>query len=184
MKNRLADEQSLYLRMYADDPVHWQPWSNEAFSIARERDRPVFVSIGFSSCHECSLMEDESFSDSEVAMLLNESFINIKVDREERPDIDAVYMAACKLLNDGKGGWPLTVLLDHERRPFFAGSYFPRNSRQGQVGLMEMLPRIKYLWLNSRDKLIKSSEEITKVIGPPPELSSCAAGGDAPGGLA
>lgn len=168
MRNRLADEQSPYLRKHADNPVHWQPWSTEAFALAREHDRPVFVSIGYSTCHGCSVMEDESFSDPEVSRLLNESFINVKVDREEHPDVEAACMAACRMLNGGKGGWPLSVFMDHERRPFFVGMYFPKNSRKDHVGFMDIIPRIKYLWINSRDSLKKSAEEITNAIGQVP----------------
>jgi len=178
MPNRLANEQSPYLRKHAENPVDWHPWGDEAFELARREDKPVFLSIGYTTCHWCNVMEEESFSDPEAAALLNDAFINIKVDREERPDVDAVYMAACQILNSGRGGWPLSIFLDHERRPFFAGTYFPKVSREGQTGLMDMVPRIKYIWLNDRESLLRSSAEITRAIGAPPEE----AGGDIPKG--
>jgi len=176
--NRLVNELSPYLRKHAENPVDWHPWGDEAFELARREDKPVFLSIGYTTCHWCNVMEEESFSDPEAAALLNETFINIKVDREERPDVDAVYMAACQILNKGRGGWPLSIFLDHERRPFFAGTYFPKASREGQIGLMDIVPRIKYIWLNDRESLTRSSAEITEAIGRTPE----AAGGHIPTG--
>lgn len=164
MPNRLEDERSPYLKKHAHNPVDWHPWGDEAFALARREDKPVFLSIGYDGCHECGLMARESFSDPEVAALLNEAFICIKADREERPDLDTAYTAACIKLN-GSGGWPLTVLLDHEGRPFFAGTYYPRQTQGSNVGLMDLIPRVKYLWLNSRADLMRAADEIVKSMG-------------------
>ncbi len=125
--NRLAQEKSPYLLQHAQNPVDWYPWGPEAFEKARREDKPVFLSIGYSTCHWCHVMEEESFEDNEVAALLNGGYVAIKVDREERPDIDAVYMAACQAMT-GRGGWPLTVLMTPEQKPFWTGTYlgFPR----------------------------------------------------------
>lgn len=166
MPNRLINEKSPYLIKHAHNPVDWHPWGDEAFALAQKEDKPVFLSIGYTTCHWCNVMEEESFNDSAIGKLLNEAFICIKVDREERPDVDAVYMAACQVLN-GSGGWPLTVLLDHERRPFFAGTYYPKETHEGRIGMTDLIPRIKYLWLNGRDDLIKSAQQITEAIGKP-----------------
>ena len=178
MSNKLINEQSPYLRKHAGNPVDWHPWGDEAFELARSQDKPVFLSIGYTTCHWCNVMEEESFSDPEAAGLLNEAFVCIKVDREERPDIDAVYMAACQMFNNGRGGWPLSIFLDHDRRPFFAGTYFPKESRQGQLGLMDMVPRIRYIWLNDRQSLLRSSAEIIEAMGRAPEPID----GDTPAG--
>lgn len=179
MPNRLADELSPYLRKHAENPVDWYPWSDEAFELARQTGKPVFVSIGYTTCHWCNVMEEESFSDPAVGKLLNDSFVNIKVDREERPDVDAVYMAACQTLNNGRGGWPLSVFLDHERRPFFAGTYFPKKSVDGRIGLMDLVSRIRYLWLNSYDSLLRSSAELTQAIGSTPKAPADSASKEA-----
>ncbi len=150
--NELIHESSPYLRQHAWNPVHWVPWSTHAFERARREDKPVFLSIGYSTCHWCHVMERESFEDPEVADLMNRAFVNIKVDREERPDIDAFYMAACQVFT-GSGGWPLTILTDADRRPFFAGTYIPRTNRWNRVGLIELIPRIEALWQTDRDEL-------------------------------
>ena len=143
--NRLALEKSPYLLQHAHNPVDWYPWGEEAFARARAEDRPVFLSIGYATCHWCHVMERESFEDSAVAALLNEGFVPIKVDREERPDLDGVYMTVCQLTT-GQGGWPLTVVMTPERRPFFAGTYFPRETRHGRIGMLELLPRLRAVW--------------------------------------
>ena len=126
--NRLANEQSPYLLQHADNPVDWYPWSKEAFEKAKKLDRPIFLSIGYSTCHWCHVMEHESFEDDSVAKLLNDSFISIKVDREELPEIDHVYMSVCQAMTGG-GGWPLTIVMTPAKEPFFSGTYFPKNSR-------------------------------------------------------
>ncbi len=161
--NRLKDETSPYLQLHATNPVDWYPWGEEAFMKAKEEDKPVFLSSGYSTCHWCHVMEEESFSDEEVAELLNDSFVCIKVDREERPDIDNVYMAACQLMNNS-GGWPLNVFLTHEGKPFFAGTYFPKKQKGNMPGLMEMIPRIQYLWKTNREAIEKSAQDMANSL--------------------
>lgn len=143
--NRLIYEKSPYLLQHAHNPVDWYPWGDDAFRKAQEENKPVFVSIGYSTCHWCHVMERESFEDEEVADILNEGFISVKVDREERPDIDSVYMNVCQAMT-GSGGWPLTVFLTPDRKPFFAGTYFPKHSRYGRLGLIELLIAVKEKW--------------------------------------
>jgi uncharacterized protein YyaL (SSP411 family) len=157
--NRLIDEKSPYLRQHAHNPVDWYPWGEEAFCRAAELDRPVFLSIGYSSCHWCHVMEEESFVDDEVAKLLNDHFIAIKVDREERPDIDATYMSAAQLLSGG-GGWPLTVFLTPDRKPFFASTYVPKVAKFGRAGLVDLLPSIVSFWKERRKELIDVSNKV------------------------
>lgn len=157
--NRLITEKSPYLLAHAHQPVDWFPWGDEAFERARELDRPVFLSIGYATCHWCHVMARESFEDPEVARLLNEAFVCIKVDREERPDVDQLYMTVCHLLT-GSGGWPLTVIMTPDRRPFFAGTYFPRESRLGATGVLELVPRLAEMWTERRSALDEAAEEI------------------------
>lgn len=126
--NRLVNEKSPYLLQHAYNPVDWYPWGDEAFARAREQDKPVFLSIGYSTCHWCHVVERGSFEDGEVAALINEHFIAVKVDREERPDVDHIYMTVCQAMT-GSGGWPLTVSMTPHRKPFFADTYFPKQSR-------------------------------------------------------
>jgi uncharacterized protein YyaL (SSP411 family) len=135
--NRLINEKSPYLLQHAHNPVDWHPWSEKTFARAKSENKPIFLSIGYSTCHWCHVMEKESFEDEEVAGYLNNAFICIKVDREERPDIDAVYMAACQMLT-GKGGWPLNLFLTPDKKPFFAATYLPKKSRFGRAGLIEL----------------------------------------------
>ena len=149
--NRLVFEKSPYLLQHAANPVDWHPWGEEAFQKAKEADKPVFLSIGYSTCHWCHVMELESFEDPQVAALLNEVFIPIKVDREERPDIDQIYMSVCQALT-GSGGWPLTIILTPEKQPFFAGTYFPKESRFQRTGLLEIIPKLAELWKNKRGR--------------------------------
>ena len=130
MPNRLANETSPYLLQHAENPVDWYPWGEEALSRARDEDRPILLSIGYSACHWCHVMERESFENDDIAALMNEHFVNIKVDREERPDLDAVYMEAVQMLT-GSGGWPMTVFLTPEGRPFYGGTYFPPMTARG-----------------------------------------------------
>jgi uncharacterized protein len=163
--NRLINEKSPYLLQHAHNPVDWYPWGEEAFQKAEKEDKPVFLSIGYSTCHWCHVMEKESFEDSEIAGLMNDAFINIKVDREERPDVDGIYMNVCHLLT-GSGGWPLTILLTPEKKPFFAGTYFPKESRFGRIGMSELVPKLKEAWINQREEIYKSSEEITSALKP------------------
>lgn len=157
--NRLKDERSPYLQQHASNPVDWYPWGDEAFKAAQEQDKPVFLSIGYSTCHWCHVMEHESFTDEQVAALMNDAFINVKVDREERPDVDNVYMTVSQMLTGG-GGWPLTIIMTPDRKPFYAATYIPRRSRYGATGMLELIPRVKELWQRSRDQLNGTGTEI------------------------
>ncbi len=161
--NRLINESSPYLLQHAANPINWYPWGKEAFEKAKKENKPIFLSIGYSTCHWCHVMERESFSDTEVAALLNQDFVSIKVDREERPDIDQVYMTVTQTLT-GRGGWPNTVFLTPDRKPFFAGTYFPKETRWGLTGLMELLPQVAAIWQKDRQKVIKSADQITDLI--------------------
>ena len=161
--NRLATQKSPYLLQHAYNPVDWFPWTDEAFVKASKEDKPVFLSIGYSTCHWCHVMERESFEDDETANLMNDVFVSIKVDREERPDIDGIYMTVCQMLTGG-GGWPLTIIMTPDKKPFFAGTYFPRTSRFNRMGMLELIPRIKELWLNKREEINKSANEITSAL--------------------
>jgi Highly conserved protein containing a thioredoxin domain len=169
--NRLINEKSPYLLQHAHNPVDWYPWGEEAFKKAEKEDKPIFLSIGYSTCHWCHVMEEESFEEAEVAGLLNENFVSIKVDREERPDIDAVYMAACQILT-GSGGWPLTVLLKPDKKPFFAGTYFPRETAHGRLGIIELLTRVKKLWHEKRDDINESAAHLIRELKDHPRSST------------
>ena len=159
MSNHLIHETSPYLLQHAANPVHWYPWGEEAFSRAIREQKPVFLSIGYSICHWCHVMAHESFEDEETARLLNENFISIKVDREERPDIDSVYMAVCQAFT-GSGGWPTSIFMTPEQKPFFAGTYFPVKSQYGMVGFRDLLRAISHKWQNSRTELLQSAENV------------------------
>lgn len=161
--NRLLNEKSPYLLQHAYNPVDWYPWGEEAFSRAKSENKPIFLSIGYSTCHWCHVMEQESFEDDEAANLLNKYFVSIKVDREERPDIDAVYMNVVQRIN-GSGGWPLTIIMTPEQKPFFAGTYIPKNSRYGMTGLMELLKIVADKWKQNKEELINSGNKITEII--------------------
>jgi len=158
--NRLAQEKSPYLLQHAQNPVHWYPWGEEAFALAKAQNKPVFLSIGYSTCHWCHVMAHESFADKEIARLMNDAFVNIKVDREERPDIDSVYMNVCQSLTGG-GGWPLTIILTPDKKPFFAGTYFPKENSHGRIGMRHLITAISSLWQKQKNNLIKSADEIT-----------------------
>jgi uncharacterized protein YyaL (SSP411 family) len=149
-RNRLGDEGSPYLQQHADNPVNWQPWDDAALEAAREQDRPIFLSVGYSACHWCHVMEEESFADEEVARLLNEQFVPIKVDREERPDLDSLYITVCQLVR-GQAGWPLSVFLTPDGRPFYVGTYFPKEAKRGQPGFLQLLQDVAAAW-NSSDE--------------------------------
>jgi hypothetical protein len=161
--NRLISEKSPYLLQHAHNPVAWFPWSDEAFRKAKEEDKPIFLSIGYSSCHWCQVMEAESFEDEELAGFLNQHFIAIKVDREERPDVDNVYVTVCQSMT-GAGGWPLTIIMTPEKKPFFAGTYFPKQAKFGRPGLMEVLSQIVTLWEDQRGKLIDVGDQVTDMV--------------------
>ena len=163
MSNRLQFEKSPYLRQHAENPVDWYPWGEEAFEKARREDKPVFLSIGYSTCHWCHVMAHESFEDPGIAAILNEHYVPVKVDREERPDVDSVYMQACIAAN-GSGGWPLTAILTPEQEPFFIGTYFPKESRGGLMGLRFLLTAIAEKWGTERDELLHTASEMTAYL--------------------
>jgi uncharacterized protein YyaL (SSP411 family) len=161
--NRLINEKSPYLLQHAYNPVNWYPWGEEAFKKAENEGKPVFLSIGYSTCHWCHVMEKESFEDDEVAGLMNDFFVSIKVDREERPDIDGIYMLVCQMLT-GNGGWPLTIVMTPDKKPFFAGTYFPKEDRFGRMGMLNLIPAIGNIWKNKREEIFKSVNEITSAL--------------------
>jgi hypothetical protein len=161
--NRLKEEKSPYLLQHSQNPVDWYPWKDEAFKKAKEDDKPIFLSIGYSTCHWCHVMEKESFENDSVAELLNGSFVSVKVDREERPDIDIIYMTVCQAIT-GRGGWPLTVIMTPDKKPFYAATYIPRESRYGMPGMLELLPAISRLWKNKRHELLNSAEAIINAV--------------------
>jgi len=161
--NHLKNEKSPYLLQHKDNPVHWYPWNQEAFRKAKEQNKPIFLSIGYSTCHWCHVMEHESFENVEIAQILNDHFISIKVDREERPDIDNVYMKVVTSLT-GSGGWPLTVFLTSDKKPFYGGTYFPPETKWGRPGLKEVLLSINDQWAKQPLEIIKSSDAITQSI--------------------
>jgi len=161
--NRLALEKSPYLLQHAHNPVDWYAWGDEAFERARHEDKPVFLSIGYSTCHWCHVMERESFADEEAARVLNAAFVCVKVDREERPDLDQHYMAVCQMLT-GSGGWPLTIVMTPDKRPFFAGTYFPKSRRWGRTGLLELAPLIGEAWRTRRQEVLRSAAEIIAAV--------------------
>jgi len=157
--NKLINEKSPYLLQHTHNPVDWYPWGSEAFLRAVSEDNPIFLSIGYSTCHWCHVMERESFEDEEVAQLLNKNFICIKVDREERPDIDSIYMSVCQSLT-GHGGWPLTVFLTPDKTPFYAGTYYPKQDSRGMMGLMSLLNTVNDAWSSNRKTLLDSAKKI------------------------
>jgi uncharacterized protein YyaL (SSP411 family) len=175
--NRLADETSPYLRQHADNPVDWYAWGDEAFAAAREADRPVLLSVGYSSCHWCHVMAHESFEDPDVAGLMNDLFVNIKVDREERPDVDEIYMEAVQAMT-GQGGWPMTVFMTPDGRPFFGGTYFPKVSRGGMIAFPDLCRRIDELWRTRREDVDAQAGQLTGALGRTALLDP---GGEVPG---
>src|SRR5499426_2846462 len=158
--NRLAHERSPYLLQHANNPVEWYPWGEEAFARARAEDKPIFLSIGYSTCHWCHVMEHESFEEDAIAAVLNEHFVSIKVDREERPDVDRVYMSFVQGTT-GSGGWPMSVWLTPDLKPFYGGTYFPPTSRWGRPGFVEILREIARVWQGEREKVARSAESLT-----------------------
>ena len=177
MSNSLIKEKSPYLRQHAENPVDWLPWGEEAFYRAGHEDKPIFLSIGYSTCHWCHVMARESFEDSQVAALLNRYYIPVKVDREERPDVDSVYMQACQALT-GSGGWPLTIIMTADKLPFFAGTYIPKNSRGNQAGLIPLLSAIARRWAEDRESLLKTAGEIGSFLSAQREPSPAEPGED------
>ncbi|GBC61805.1 thioredoxin domain-containing protein [Desulfonema ishimotonii] len=168
--NHLIHEKSPYLLQHAHNPVDWHAWSDTAFAQARAEDKPIFLSVGYATCHWCHVMERESFEDAEAAAYLNETFICIKVDREERPDIDAVYMAACQMLT-GRGGWPLSIFMTPDKTPFFAATYIPKRARFGQGGLIDLCKHVRNLWQSDRQRVTDSAVSVAEHLGKAFEFS-------------
>ena len=157
--NRLQHETSPYLLQHAQNPVDWFPWCEEAFERAKDEDKPIFLSIGYSTCHWCHVMAHESFEDEEIAELLNKYYICIKVDKEERPDIDSIYMSVCQAFT-GSGGWPTSIFMTAEQRPFFAGTYYPKHSRGGMIGMRELLSVLHEKWETDREELLERADVV------------------------
>ncbi|MGM0501867.1 MAG: thioredoxin domain-containing protein [Bacillota bacterium] len=177
--NQLIHEKSPYLLQHAHNPVNWYPWGDKAFNKAKQENLPVFLSIGYSTCHWCHVMEKESFEDQEVAKILNQNFVAIKVDREERPDVDNIYMEVCQVLT-GRGGWPLTIIMTPEKEPFFAGTYFPKESKRGMPGLIDILTSVVEKWESDRASLIQQGQQLVQQLirqerNPSEEVSPAAA---------
>ncbi|MGH7890123.1 MAG: thioredoxin domain-containing protein, partial [Thermodesulfobacteriota bacterium] len=170
--NRLISEKSPYLLQHAHNPVDWYPWGEEAFVKAKNEDKPIFLSIGYSTCHWCHVMENESFEDEEVAKLMNDAFVSIKVDREERPDIDSIYMTVCQMLSQGGCGWPLNIIMTPDKKPFYAATYIPKENRHGRAGMLEFIPRIKEIWKTQRDNVLDSADQITSAIRQASQVSN------------
>src|SRR5690242_17792051 len=161
MANRLAQESSPYLLQHANNPVDWYAWGEEAFTRARLDARPIFLSIGYSTCHWCHVMEHESFESGEIAKLLNDDFVSIKVDREERPDVDRVYMTFVQATT-GSGGWPMSVWLTPDLKPFYGGTYFPPSTRWGRPGFSDILKELSRLWREARSRLPDAADGVTE----------------------
>lgn len=161
--NKLSNEKSPYLLQHAYNPVNWYPWGDEAFEKAKKENKPIFLSIGYSTCHWCHVMAHECFEDEEVAGLLNEAFISIKVDKEERPDIDTVYMTICQATT-GHGGWPLTILMTPEQKPFYAATYIPKQTRFGMLGLMDLLQEVRTQWQDKQEDMVSTGEQIANLM--------------------
>ncbi len=170
MSNNLKNQTSPYLLQHAENPVNWYPWCEEAFTKAKEENKPIFLSIGYSTCHWCHVMAHESFEDDRTAEILNRYFISIKVDREERPYIDSVYMSICQALT-GSGGWPMSIFMTWDKKPFFAGTYFPADSRYGMISFSDLLTAIANEWRNNTEELLQSSEEIIKLLKNPQSVN-------------
>ncbi|MYG98169.1 MAG: thioredoxin domain-containing protein, partial [Acidimicrobiaceae bacterium] len=161
--NRLGSETSPYLRQHRDNPVDWYPWGPEAFEAAVERDRPVLLSVGYSSCHWCHVMAHESFEDPDTAAIMNDLFVNVKVDREERPDVDAIYMDSVQAMT-GRGGWPMTVFLAPDGRPFFGGTYYPDRPRGGMASFRQVMAAIDEAWTNRRSDVHAQADQLVSLI--------------------
>src|SRR4051795_11394325 len=159
--NRLAEETSPYLRQHQDNPVDWYPWGDEAFGRAQAEDKPVLLSVGYSACHWCHVMAHESFEDGATAAVMNDLFVNIKVDREERPDVDAIYMTAVQAMT-GHGGWPMSVFLTPDLKPFYGGTYFPPTDSRGMPGFPRVLLSVHRAWVEKRDDILASAGEMTE----------------------
>src|SRR6204780_4658115 len=171
MANRLAHEKSPYLLQHAHNPVDWYPWGDEAFQKAASEDKPVFLSIGYSTCHWCHVMERESFENDQIAQLLNEHFVSIKVDREERPDVDRIYMLFVQAAT-GSGGWPMSVFLTPERKPFFGGTYFPPDNRYARPGFGALLQSLAQAWQRDRARVEQSGAQVLEQLKRHSDVSS------------
>jgi uncharacterized protein YyaL (SSP411 family) len=178
--NRLADETSPYLRQHKDNPVDWYPWGEEAFARAREEDKPVMLSVGYAACHWCHVMAHESFEDPDTAAVINELFVNVKVDREERPDVDAIYMDAVQAMV-GRGGWPMTVFLTPDGRPFFGGTYFPKEPRAGMPSFVQLCQAVAQTWTERRSDVDEQAERLTAALNQATSLDQPEGPGDLPG---
>src|SRR5690242_3045040 len=163
MPNALIDEKSPYLQQHAHNPVDWMPWGDAAFEKARRENKPVFLSVGYSTCHWCHVMERESFENERTAALLNENFVSIKVDREERPDVDRIYMLFVQA-SSGSGGWPMSVWLTPDRKPFFGGTYFPPDARYGSASFPDVLTHVARAWRERHDEIVSTGNRITEQL--------------------
>ncbi|MDH4283212.1 MAG: thioredoxin domain-containing protein, partial [Myxococcales bacterium] len=161
MANHLQHETSPYLLQHVDNPVDWHPWGEQAMRLAKEQDKPILLSIGYAACHWCHVMAHESFEDEATAAQMNANFINVKVDREERPDIDSIYMQAVNAMI-GRGGWPMTVFLTPEGKPFYAGTYFPNEPRHGMPSFSQVLTGVSQAWERDRDNVMGSASEVAE----------------------
>jgi len=161
-QNRLANSQSPYLLQHASNPVDWYPWGDEAFEKAKEENKPIFLSIGYSTCHWCHVMEHESFEDSTVAAQMNKYFVSIKVDREEMPEVDHLYMSVCQAMT-GRGGWPLTIVMTPDKDPFFAGTYFPKQGRGKQPGMLQLIPSLANAWSTKQGEITKTIDRLQTI---------------------
>jgi len=168
--NRLINETSPYLLQHAHNPVDWYPWGEEALNLSKAQNKPILLSIGYSACHWCHVMERESFENSEIAAVMNEHYVCIKVDREERPDLDEIYMQATVAMNNGQGGWPMTVLLTPSQEPFFAGTYFPPEDKYGRPGFKSLLNHLATAWESNSEELIHRASEIVDYLKQESEL--------------
>src|SRR5438309_3094900 len=173
--NRLADEKSPYLLQHAHNPVDWYPWGEDAFEKARRENKPIFLSIGYSTCHWCHVMERESFENEQIAELMNRWFVCVKIDREERPDIDRIYMSYVQATTGG-GGWPMSVWLTPDLKPFVGGTYFPPENRYGRAGFPAVLERIADAWRSDRQKIIQSSSEVLEQLAKQEHVTASTAG--------
>ncbi len=163
--NRLIDATSPYLLQHAHNPVDWYEWGPEALEKAKNEDKPIFLSIGYSACHWCHVMERESFENEAIARIMNESFVCIKVDREERPDVDDIYMAAVQITNNGQGGWPMSVFLEPKTlKPFVGGTYFPPDDRYGRPGFPTLLQRVAGYWTNRREEVLQQADAVAAQV--------------------
>ena len=162
--NKLVNEKSLYLLQHANNPVNWYPWSQEAFDIAKNNNKPIILSIGYSACHWCHVMAQESFEDSETADIMNKYFINIKVDKEERPDLDKVYQMSQSIITGKTGGWPLTIFMSPDKFPFFAGTYFPNEQRYGLPSFKDILKRVNEFYTTQQKDIEAQNITITEIF--------------------